>query len=98
VQDSYGTANRNTKSHTGQAPKHVVKTMTRFQHAETLNLDEYNGSGKFERDCSNEEKDGWGRTSTICVVAMEMGGRSTPEKLEGVVQWSNKVETSLPQV
>jgi hypothetical protein len=35
---------------------------------------------------------------TIFTVEAEMGHRSIPENLEGAVQWSNKVDTSVPQV
>jgi hypothetical protein len=98
VQDSYGTANRNIKSQTGEAPNNVVEAMKQTQQAETLKWEYDNGSGKFEPDCSAEEKDGWGRRSTICVVTKEMSGRSTPWKLEGAVQWWNKVDKSLLQV
>jgi hypothetical protein len=33
----------------------------------------------------------------IVTVGAEMGDRSTPKIVEGAVQWSNKVDTSLPQ-
>jgi hypothetical protein len=93
------TAKWNTKSKTGHAPKCNVEAMQQAQHSKALNSDKENGlDNKFKPDWSIKAKDVRGQRSAIFPVVAEMEHSSSPEKLEGAVQWSNKVDKSVSLV